>query len=147
MDILSLSSEVLDSYRPKKQQIEKSTYSIESYPHLTKGNMRLLFDDFQKAVLVLNPCVTEEFLKFYIAYKAEGNFVCVEPQVRRLRLSLSLKIHELHDPKGIARDISNIGRYGTGDVEVSLNSLLQLPYVIGLVRQALEKQIGNSNEV
>ena len=142
----SLSLEVLNSYRPKKQQTEKSSYSIESYSHLAKGNVRLLFEVFQKAVLAFDPCVTEEFLKFYIAYKAEGNFVCVEPQKRRLRLSLGLKIHELHDPKEIIRDISNISRVGTGDVEISLKSLEELPYIIGLVRQALEKQIGNGNE-
>ena len=142
----SLALEVLDNYRPKKQQTEKSNYSIESYSHLSKGNIRVLFEAFQKAVLALDSCVTEEFLKFYIAYKAEGNFVCVEPQARRLRLSLGLKIHELHDPKEIARDISNIGRYGTGNVEVGLNSSGELPYVMGLVRQALEKQIGNEVE-
>lgn len=143
----SLSSELLNSYRSKKQQTEKSIYSIESYSHLSKDNMRLLFEAFKKAVLALDPCVTEEFLKFYIAYKAEGNFVCVEPQARRLRLSLGLKIHELHDPKEIVRDISNIGRYGTGNVEVGLDSLEELPYIVGLVRQALEKQIGNGTEV
>ena len=143
----SLPSEVLDNYRPKKQPVEKSNYSIESYPHLSKGNMQVLFESFQKAVLALDSCVTEEFLKFYIAYKAEGNFVCVEPQARRLRLSLGLKIHELHDSKEIAKDISNIGRYGTGDVEIGLHSLEELPYILGLVRQALEKQIGGDNEV
>ena len=143
----SLPVEVLDNYRPKKQQTEKSSYSIESYSHLSKDDMRSLFDALQKAVLALDPCVTEEFLKFYIAYKAEGNFVCVEPQSKRLRLSLGLQIHELYDPKEIARDISNIGRYGTGDVEVGLNVLEELPYIIGLIRQALEKQIGNGKEI
>ena len=132
----SLSLEVLNGYRSKKQQTEKSSYSIESYSHLAKGNVRLLFEAFQKAVLALDPCVTEEFLKFYIAYKAEGNFVCVEPQARRLRLSLGLKIHELHDPRETVRDISNISKCGTGDVEIGLNSLEELPYIIGLVRQA-----------
>ena len=136
-------SDVLDSYRPKKQQTEKSTYSIESYSQFSNNSIRSLFESLRKEVLALDPCVKEEFLKFYIAYKAEGNFVCIEPQTKRLRLSLSLQIHELYDPKEIARDISNIGRYGTGNVEVGLNSLEELPYIVGLVRQALERQIGN----
>jgi len=38
---------------------------------------------------------------------------------------------------------SDLGRWGNGDVEVALNSLDELPYVIGLVRQAFEKQMGN----
>ncbi len=141
----SLSPEVLNSYRPKKQQEEQSNYTLTDYPYLANDFMKSLFIAFRKEVLNLSPCVTEECRKFYIAYRAEGNFVCVVPQARRLRLSLGLKIHELHDPKGIARDISDIGRWGTGDVEVGLKSKEELPYVMGLIRQALEKQIGNSN--
>jgi predicted transport protein len=36
-----------------------------------------------------------------------------------------------------------MGRWGNGDVEVGLASLDDLPYVMGLVRQSLEKQLGN----
>ena len=141
----SLSSEVLNSYQPKKQQEEQSNYTLTDYPYLDNDFMKSLFTAFQKEVLNLNQYVTEECRKFYIAYKAEGNFVCVIPQARRLRLSLGLKMHELHDPKGIARDISDIGRWGTGDVEVGLKSKDELPYVMGLIRQALEKQIDDSD--
>ena len=104
----------MNSYRPKKQQEEQSNYSLEDYPYLANDFMKSLFTVFRKEVLNLSQCVTEECQKFYVAYKAEDNFVCVEPQARRLRLSLGLKIHELYDPKGIARDISDVGRRGTG---------------------------------
>ena len=142
----SLSPEVLDKYKPKQQKESKSTYSIASYPHCNKNNIKELFKAFQKEVLDLDQCVSEEFRKRYIAYKAEGNFVCVKPQAKRLRLSLRLNIQELDDPRGIAKDISNVFRYGTGDVEVGLHSIEELPYIMGLVRQALEKQIGNDIE-
>ncbi len=92
---------------------------------------------------MLDPCVTEELLKLYIAYKAETNFVDVEPQSRRLRLSLNMSFHEIQDPKGLCKDVTNLGRWGNGDVEVGLSSLAELPYVIGLVRQSFEKQMGN----
>lgn len=35
------------------------------------------------------------------------------------------------------------GSPNNGDVEVSLKTLSDLPYVIGLVRQSLEQQLGN----
>ena len=85
-------------------------------------------------------------LKLYIAYKAETNFVDVVPQKSRLRLSLNMQFHELHDPKGLAKDVTNLGRWGNGDVEVSLNKAEELPYIMGLVRQAFEKQMGNGSE-
>jgi predicted transport protein len=87
--------------------------------------------------------VTEEFLKLYIAYKAETNFVDVVPQASRLRLALNMQFHELHDPRGIVKDVTNLGRWGNGDVEVGLTSLEDLPYVLGLIRQSFEKQMGN----
>ena len=36
-----------------------------------------------------------------------------------------------------------INRWGNGDVEVGLGELHELPYVMSLVRQSFEKQMGN----
>ena len=138
----SLPAEVLDAYRPKAERVD--AYSIEDHSHLAEtAAMRPLFDTFRKQVLALNPCVSEEFLKLYVAYKAETNFVDVVPQAKQLRLSLNLQFHELHDPRGLAKDVTNLGRWGNGDVEVGLSAHEELPYVMGLVRQAFEKQMGN----
>ncbi|MFO0818635.1 MAG: DUF5655 domain-containing protein [Pirellulales bacterium] len=79
--------------------------------------------------------------------KAETNFVDVVPQAKRLRLSLNIDFSEITDPKGIAKDVTNLERWGNGDVEVSLSSLQELPYVLGLVRQAFEKQMGNGTDL
>jgi predicted transport protein len=54
-----------------------------------------------------------------------------------------MAFHEIRDPKGMCKDVSAVGRWGNGDVEVGLASLDELPYVMGLVRQSLEKQLGN----
>ena len=105
--------------------------------------MRPLFDVFRKEVLALDPCVSEEILKLYVAYKAETNFVDVIPQMRQLCLILNLHFHELYDPRKAARDITGLGRWGNGDVEIGISEQDQLPYVMGLVRQAFEKQMGN----
>ena len=107
------------------------------------GSMRELFEAFRKEVLALDPCVTEEFLKLYVAYKAETNFVDVVPQAKQLRLSLNMGFAEISDPKGLCKDVSGLGRWGNGDVEVRLSNLDELPYVIGLVRQSLETQLGS----
>ena len=108
--------------------------------------MKPVFEALRKAVQALNPNVTEEFLKLYVAYKAETNFVDVVPQAKRLLLVLNIGIAELDDPRGLCRDISNIGRWGNGDVEVGLSSLAELPYVMGLIRQALDRQMGGPQD-
>lgn len=140
--IPSLSIEILALYHPRGKEV--AGYTIDDHPQLAVGSpMFDLFDAFRKEVLALDQCITEEFLKLYVAYKAETNFVDVIPQKRRLRLSLNLPFHELYDPRDLAKDVTNIGRWGNGDVEVGLSTTGELPYVIGLVRQAFEKQMGN----
>ena len=81
-------------------------------------------------------------MKLYVAYKAETNFVDLVPQQSRLRLSLNMHFHELHDPKKLAKDVTSLGRWGNGDVEVGLSEAEDMPYIMGLVRQAFEKQMG-----
>jgi len=121
-------------------------YSIDDHPYLISGAARELYEALRKEVMALDPCVTEEFWKYYVAYKAETNFVDVVPQAKRLLLMLNMEFHELHDVKGIARDVTNIGRWGNGDIEIRLNSVDELPYIMGLVRQSFEKQMGNGSD-
>ena len=136
----SVRPELLEAQKPI--QVAQMSYSIDDHKHLSSVSpMRGLFDDFREAVCGLDPCVSEEFLKLYVAYKAETNFVDVIPQQSKLRLVLNLDFHELHDPKGIARDITNLGRWGNGNTEVAFSSPEEMAYVIGLVRQAFDTQM------
>lgn len=140
-----LAADVLAAYRPKTTA--STNYTIENHPHLAIGTISAVFDAFRKQVLALDPCITEEFLKLYVAYKAETNFVDVVPQAKRLRLALNISFVEINDPKGVCKDVTNLDRWGNGDVEVSLSSLDELPYVMGLVRQSFEKQMGNGGDI
>ncbi len=139
----SLRAEVLESYRPRGERT--GGYTIDDHPQLAISSpMHDVFQVLRTEVLALDPCVSEEFLKLYVAYKAETNFVDIVPQRSRLRLSLNLQFHELHDPRGQAKDVTNLGRWGNGDVEVGISKPEELPYVMGLIRQAFEKQMGNA---
>jgi len=69
----------------------------------------------------------------------------VVPQASRLRLSLNLPFHELHDPRGMAKDVTALSRWG--DVEVGITATEDLPYVMGLVRQSFERQMGNGSHL
>ena len=135
--------DILEAYKP---QAITTTYSIDDHKHLSSGPIREVFEAFRKEVLELDPVVIEEFLKVYIAYKAETNFVDVVPQTKQLRLSLNIPFSEINDPKGICRDLTGLGRWGNGDTEVGLSTLNDLPYVMSLVRQTFDKQMGNGDD-
>jgi predicted transport protein len=68
----------------------------------------------------------------------------VVPQAKRLRLSLNMPFHEIDDPKGLCRDVTGLGRWGNGNVEVPFDTVEQLPYVVGLIRQSFDRQMDDS---
>lgn len=138
----SLPSNILNDYHSKKKKSE--TFSVEHYPHLSNDSMRSLFESFRKEMLALNVFVEESFKPQYISYEMEKIFVYLLPQRRKLKLFLGLQISELDDPKRIAKDARD-KHYGSCNVEVDLNSLDQLPYIMGLVRQVLDKQTDNDD--
>lgn len=140
-----LAEDVLNAYRPATAKPGQQ-YSVADHSHLVTGAMHDLFEALRKSVLALDPCISEEFLKLYVAYKAETNFVDVVPQVKRLRLSLNMSFHEIDDPKGMCADVTNLGRWGNGDVEIGLSSLNELPYVMGLIRQSFDRQMGGPQD-
>ncbi len=134
-----LEPDILASYRPKAEAAE---YSLEDHPFLKAEPLRSVFEELRKQLLALDPCITEAFLKLYVAYKAETNFVDVVPQAKRLRLSLNIDFSKINDPKGLCKDVTSLGRWGNGNVEVGLSKIEEIPYIIGLVRQAFDRQMG-----
>ena len=138
-----LSPETLATY---VRSAGEGEYDIGHYPQLAEGPARVMYDTLRKEILALDPCVTEDYLKHFIAYKAETNFVDVFPRANKLKLVLNMPFPELNDPKGICKDITDQDHWGSGDVKVFLTSMEGLPYVLGLVRQSLERQLGEDSK-
>jgi predicted transport protein len=59
------------------------------------------------------------------------------------QLTLNMKLPDVDDPKGYCEDISEIGHLGYGDVRATLTSIADVPYIMSLVRQSFDRQIGN----
>lgn len=121
-------------------------YSLADHPALQHGPMSSLYRTFRQEVLALDPSVREEFLKLYVAYKAETNFVDVIPQASKLQLTLNMPFADLYDPQGIAEDVTSASKWGNGSVRVALSSNAELPYILGLVRQSLDRQLGPGDD-
>jgi uncharacterized protein with ParB-like and HNH nuclease domain/predicted transport protein len=134
-----MSAEMLEIHMPKK---EGAKYTLEDHPQLAAPVQRELFEALRKEILTLDPNVTMEVLKLYIAFKAETNFVDIVPKTKGLVLSLNVAFGEIQDPEGRCEDVTDRGRWGNGDVRMTVASKADIPYAIGLVRQSLEKQLG-----
>ncbi|MEN6443080.1 MAG: DUF5655 domain-containing protein [Methanoregula sp.] len=68
--------------------------------------------------------VKVKVLKFYIAFKRTKNFMCVEfdPLTDEIRIFLKIDPKSIKIEKGFSRDVSNIGHYSTGNLELIIKS-------------------------
>ncbi|EPZ71684.1 DUF262 and DUF1524 domain-containing protein [Helicobacter pylori] len=139
----NLDAETLEKYKPKKDKKEKKVYDLSSYKF--GSHSRELFDILSKGIKALDERITESFMKAYIAYKFKTNFVDIVVQTKDLKLYLNMKFNELQDEKNLASDATNKHHNGNGDIEVKLETKENIPYYLGLIKQALEKQMGGRN--
>ncbi|ALM79390.1 hypothetical protein OA23_04055 [Helicobacter pylori] len=135
-----LDAETLEKYKPKK---EKKVYDLSSYKF--GSHSRELFDILSKEIKALDERITENFVKTYIAYKFKTNFVDIVVQTKDLKLYLNMPFNELQDEKNLAEDMTNKHHNGNGDIEIKLETKESIPYCLGLIKQALEKQMGGRN--
>ncbi|NCC02102.1 MAG: DUF262 domain-containing protein [Clostridia bacterium] len=131
-----ISAGELAPYQVEEKPAQK--YTIDSYD--INAFTKTLFDMLDRRICNLSPDVNREFKKLYIAYKLDTNFVDIVVQKQRLRISLNMKFSEIHDPKGICRDITGLGRWGNGDVEVFFEHTSEIDDVMDLIEQSYKKQ-------
>tara|TARA_B110000259_G_C14021025_1_gene403067 strand:+ start:974 stop:3055 length:2082 start_codon:yes stop_codon:yes gene_type:complete len=136
----SLPQEVLDKYRPKEKT--NTLYTIEQYEHLD-GEILDLYHALEKRILNIDSSVREECKKLYIAFKSSTNFVDIVPQKIRLRLSLNIDYSDIIDPKELCKDVTDLGRWGNGNVEVGISNINELDDVMELIQQAFDFQLEN----
>ena len=106
--------------------------------------MRPVFDAFRTAVLALDPGISEEVLKLYGSPTRPRPISWTWCRKRAdYGWSLNLRFHELHDPRGLAKDVTNLGRWGNGDAEVGLSTLRSFPTLWDSCAKPLRGEIGN----
>lgn len=126
----------LAPYKTEEKIIER--YSIETYD--TNVFTKTLFGVLDRRIQNLSPNVKREFKKLYVAYKLDTNFVDVVFQKQRLRISVNMKFSDVFDPNGICRDITNLGRWGNGDVELYMEHTSDVDQIMEIVEQSYHLQ-------
>ncbi|GAA7081919.1 DUF262 and DUF1524 domain-containing protein [Helicobacter pylori] len=146
-----LEAETLEEDKPKKEKKEKKAYDLSSYKF--SSDSRELFDILREKIKAFDERITEKFMKHYITYKHDTIFASIAPLKSELNLNLKMDFSELQDEikeKLKIRDVSNIGHLGIVSkkvkvVEVKLETKENIPYCLGLIKQALEKQMDGRN--
>lgn len=133
-----LSEEVLAGYKQETAAKTIATATLADHPVL-QGEVMALFEQLRSRILNLDPSVTEEIRKSYIAYKMSTNFVDVAPRSDRLKVTLNMRFDEIADPEGRAWDHGGKRYQGNGDVGFHVKSPDDLDYGLYLIKQSFEK--------
>ena len=119
----------------RKAAITRATGSYSFDEHVA-GKPSELVDialSVREYIGTLDSAIEEVPKKYYVAYKGSQNIVCMEIQQRRILLYLKLDPTELDSIPSNGRDVSQIGHYGTGDLELSIRSSEEfeaaIPYI------------------
>ncbi len=103
--------------------------------------IRALVFAIQEYMMGLDTGMEEAPKKLYIAYRTSQNIICVEPQKQKILLFLKLDPTKHPGPSGLSRDVSKIGHFGTGDLEITVRSAADLELAKPHMKLAYE-QVG-----
>jgi predicted transport protein len=99
-----------------------------------------LFRTIDKFCRELSPnSIQKENHKKYIGYKYKKAIFCsINIQKSGLRIYLKLNYSRLENPPDYVRDVSKIGHWGVGDVELAIDSIEELDVAKSFIRQSFD---------
>lgn len=111
--------------RARRQPADKTVAQLLAQ---AQPALRDLFTDLDALLLGMGDDVTKTERKFYFAYRRLKNFACVEvhPQANTLLVYAKVDPATIELVDGFTRDVSKIGHYGTGDLEIRIVDNVQL---------------------
>lgn len=112
--------------------------SFADWLPLLPSHLTELLASLEDYMTSLGDDVQRKELRLYVAFKRLKNFATVVAQKNRLVLYLHLAPQELASLPAIARDVSQQGHWGTGDLEVSLTSQADLETAKPLIQMAYQ---------
>lgn len=98
-------------YATPSELLDKASTDLQDLYELVRTYLMALGDDVQM-----------KELKNYHAFKRIRNFACLEvhPQSKKLLVYVKVDPSSIKLEKGFSRDVSSIGHFGTGDLELTL---------------------------
>lgn len=122
------------------QEVSREVKVYEEDDHLEgiSDGIQELYGELKRRILKLDENIEIRPRKLYIGFISRTNFVDIHLYKGNLKLWLNLRKGNLDDPKKIARDVSNIGHWGNGEYEISLeyDGEIDLDYLMMLIRQS-----------
>ena len=103
------------------------------------ADVQARYSELHAFVETLGDDVTDKELRLYVAFKKIKNFATVVAQANRLLVYLKLDPTSVAMEAGFSRDVSQLGHWGTGDVELALRTLADFEKAKPLLERAYQE--------
>lgn len=126
---------------PKEVGAERTVGPDKPYAEIVASLSQPLTDllaSLEDYTLSLGDDVQKKELRLYVAFKRLKNFATLVPQRGRLLLYLHLDPAKVTKLLPLAKDVSQKGHWGTGDVEIPLGTLADLDAAKPFITEAYE---------
>lgn len=123
----------------KKQKNNYDNSTFEYQLGHADEKIKKLYEELKEYVLGLGDEVSESILKLYSAFKKIRNITTVVPSKTKLTLNLPLDVKSVEYEEGFSRDVTNIGHWGCGEVEIFIKDSKDLEKAKPLIKRAYEE--------
>ncbi|MCW5876025.1 MAG: DUF91 domain-containing protein [Anaerolineales bacterium] len=137
----STTGQALDEGRQGINKASRSTATFQTKLEKLSPEQANWYEEIKTFTTNLGDDVKVKQLKLYTAFSRIKNFLCVEvhPQSKKVVLFLKLNPLSYTMEPGFSRDVSNIGHYGTGDLEITISSREDISKAEPFISQAYEQ--------
>lgn len=111
---------VLTAEPPVKSKSTDKTF--EEQLATADDSIKTLYQDLTNYILSLGDDISETHLKLYSAFKKIKNIVTVVVLKKKLVINLPLDVNTVTFEDGFSRDVTNIGHWGCGAVELHIQT-------------------------
>lgn len=129
----------LEEESPAAVKVRHTDKTFSEKLEAADHTIQLYYQDIRDYIFSLGDDVTENKLKLYTAYKKIKNFVCAEVQKTKITLYLKLDPAEIIYEKNFSRDVSKIGHWGTGNVELEIKNRTDIEKAKVFILKAYEE--------
>lgn len=140
----SIAEEVVPQAKPAKMPAA-STLAMKTHADqiaTASPELLALFEQTRSFVLAQGDDIIEKPLKLYVAFRRLKNFVCmslISKQDPHIFMTLKLAPSTVELESGFSRDVTNIGHWGTGDLELCLRKPADFEKAKPLIERAYQE--------
>ncbi|WP_338658367.1 DUF5655 domain-containing protein [Paraclostridium sordellii] len=134
---------VSEDYKPivNTDNSTKHKYkTVEDYLEDANSDLKNRYYILKDFIMSLGDDVQEKKLKNYFGFKRIKNFACIEihPKTDAVLVYTKANIKDVEIKEGFTRDVTDIGHYGTGNLEIKFTDMKQLDEVQKYILKSYE---------